>query len=208
MESKEIIDAFVKHYLEEGKAPNSIYSFSKSLGIEESEFYNHFNDFDQISSHVWTGLFEQVKDQLMSDSEYDKFSSRDKVLSFYFAYFELMKSYRSYFLVSVPHHGVEAIKGSAFAGLGEHYKKWIKEVLDQGVADAEISSRSKLNNTYDELFLYQFIFLLEFWRKDKSVAFEKTDAAIEKSVNLSFDLIEKNALDSALDFGKFMFQNS
>jgi hypothetical protein len=38
--------------------------------------------------------------------------------------------------------------------------------------------------------------------------FEKTDAAIEKSVNLAFDLIGKGILDNALDFGKFLYQNS
>jgi hypothetical protein len=33
-----------------------------------------------------------------------------------------------------------------------------------------------------------------------------TDAAIEKSVNLAFKLISDNALDSMIDFGKFIFQ--
>jgi hypothetical protein len=72
----------------------------------------------------------------------------------------------------------------------------------------EIAGRSKLSDNYDSLFWYQFMFLLDFWRKDGSTDFERTDEAIEKSVNLSFDLIEKNALDSAFDFGKFIFQNA
>ncbi len=80
-------------------------------------------------------------------------------------------------------------------------------MVEEGISGQEISSRSRLSDTYDRLFWYQFLFLLNFWKKDRSKAFEKTDAAIEKSVNLSFDLIEKNAIDSALDFGKFMFQN-
>jgi hypothetical protein len=42
---------------------------------------------------------------------------------------------------------------------------------------------------------------------DTSNAFEKTDAAIEKSVNLAMDLMGKSPLDAALDFGKFLFQN-
>jgi hypothetical protein len=43
--------------------------------------------------------------------------------------------------------------------------------------------------------------------KDDSKDFEKTDAAIEKSVQLSFELIGKGVLDVAIDFGKFLFQN-
>ena len=38
--------------------------------------------------------------------------------------------------------------------------------------------------------------------------FEKTDEAVEKVVNLSFDLIGKGAVDSMLDFAKFMYQNN
>jgi hypothetical protein len=49
-------------------------------------------------------------------------------------------------------------------------------------------------------------FLLLFWRDDESAGFEKTDAAIEKSVNLAFDLIGKGAVDSAFDFAKFLYQ--
>jgi hypothetical protein len=53
-----------------------------------------------------------------------------------------------------------------------------------------------------------FMFILQFWAHDESANFEKTDAAIEKSVNLAFDLIGKGILDNALDFGKFLYQNS
>jgi hypothetical protein len=53
----------------------------------------------------------------------------------------------------------------------------------------------------------QLAFLLMFWRDDNSPAFEQTDAAIEKSVNLAFDLIGKGAIDSMLDFAKFLYQS-
>jgi hypothetical protein len=50
-------------------------------------------------------------------------------------------------------------------------------------------------------------FILLFWKEDDSAGFEKTDAAVEKSVNLAFDLIGKGAVDSAIDFAKFLYQN-
>ena len=53
----------------------------------------------------------------------------------------------------------------------------------------------------------QFGFILNFWAKDSSAGFEKTDEAIEKGVNVTFDLFEKSALDSILDYGKFMMNN-
>jgi len=47
--------------------------------------------------------------------------------------------------------------------------------------------------------------VLRYWIKDDSERFEMTDAAIEKAVNLSFQLISSGTLDSILDFGKFVF---
>jgi hypothetical protein len=54
---------------------------------------------------------------------------------------------------------------------------------------------------------WQMQFLLRFWAKDTSNEFERTDAAIEKAVNLSFDVLGKNLVDSTFDFVKFTFSN-
>ncbi|MFN9518224.1 MAG: TetR/AcrR family transcriptional regulator, partial [Bacteroidota bacterium] len=51
------------------------------------------------------------------------------------------------------------------------------------------------------------LFVMGFWLKDSSNAFEKTDEAIERSVNLAFDLMGRSPLDSMIEFGKFLFQN-
>jgi hypothetical protein len=45
---------------------------------------------------------------------------------------------------------------------------------------------------------------MNFWLNDKSKGFEKTDACIEKSFALSFELISNNAIQKAFDFGKFL----
>ncbi|MBC8081800.1 MAG: TetR/AcrR family transcriptional regulator, partial [Hymenobacter sp.] len=36
--------------------------------------------------------------------------------------------------------------------------------------------------------------------------FERTDAAVEKAVTLSFDLVGRNTLDSATDFVRFLLR--
>ena len=54
-------------------------------------------------------------------------------------------------------------------------------------------------------FWVQALFVLGYWINDSSDRFEMTDAAIEKAVQLSFQLIGSNTVDSLLDFGKFMF---
>ena len=43
---------------------------------------------------------------------------------------------------------------------------------------------------------------------DESVRFEKTDIAIEKSVNTSFDVFDNATLDNIIDFGKFLYKET
>jgi hypothetical protein len=52
---------------------------------------------------------------------------------------------------------------------------------------------------------FKLLFLTDFWIRDTSKGFENTDAAVEKSVNLIFELMGQNTLDYIVDFAKFMF---
>ena len=52
----------------------------------------------------------------------------------------------------------------------------------------------------------QFLFLMRFWMKDDSAGFDKTDVAIEKSVNTVFDVLDNTPLDSIIDLGKFLWK--
>ena len=61
-----------------------------------------------------------------------------------------------------------------------------------------------LEDNYGRIFLRQLQFILLFFVRDESANFERTDAAVEKAVTLSFDLVGRNTLDSAFDFGRFL----
>ena len=203
-----IVEKYQEYILLNGHEPPSIYAFCKDIGIEEGDFYDHFNDFNQLASAFWLDSFYSVKDAMTSDSEFASFSVREKLLSFYYGYFEKLKKNRSYALLSFK--GITSIlnrEAQQLNPLKKEYKSWASELVAEGIGSNEIAGRSKISETYDNLFWLQFLFLLNFWMKDDSRGFEKTDAAIEKSVHFGFDLIEKNALDSAIDFGKFLFQN-
>lgn len=205
---QKIIDAYLEHVLLHGTEPTSIYAFCKSLDIPESDFYAHFNDFGQIAERFWRLQFDNVLAKLEADGDYASFSVREKMLSLYYAFFEDLKEYRSFALMSFK-ESIASLKreNRHLREMRKAYKSWARQLMNEGLGNGEIAGRSKLNDTYDELFWIQFLFLLNFWKNDRSKNFERTDAAIEKTVKLSFDLIEKNALDSALDFGKFIFQN-
>tara|TARA_Y100001934_G_C12345099_1_gene772304 strand:+ start:1589 stop:2251 length:663 start_codon:yes stop_codon:yes gene_type:complete len=203
-----LIDQYKEYLLLHGQNPASVYAFCKELEISEADFYRYFSDFDQIAAHFWLSLFEENKGKLEQSEEWSSFSVREKLLSFYFSFFEALKSHRSYALLILKEVHIANPRGiTELKEIKNAFKEWAKDLISEGQQKHEIASRSKLNDVYDDLFWLQFLFLLDFWRKDRSPSFESSDEAIEKSVNLSFDLIEKNALDSTFDFGKFIFQN-
>jgi hypothetical protein len=53
----------------------------------------------------------------------------------------------------------------------------------------------------------QFGFVLNFWINDNSAGFEKTDEAIEKGVNVTFDLFQRSPIDNLFEYGKFLAKN-
>jgi hypothetical protein len=82
----------------------------------------------------------------------------------------------------------------------------VNDLVTEGKDTTEVAERP-FTNQYEKAFWLHFLFITRFWVNDDSSDFEKTDAAIEKSVNLAFDLVGKGPLDSMLDFAKFLFQN-
>ena len=73
-----------------------------------------------------------------------------------------------------------------------------------GYDTGEIKERKFISDKYAHGFWIQALFVLKYWVDDKSVNFEMTDAAIEKSVDVSFKLISDTSIDSIIDFGKFI----
>jgi hypothetical protein len=64
--------------------------------------------------------------------------------------------------------------------------------------------RPKISSYYDKALRSQFFLILDFWIRDTSSGFEDTDALIEKSVNLSYALMQENTLDKAFDLVRFL----
>ena len=58
----------------------------------------------------------------------------------------------------------------------------------------------------EELLWLHLISCVEFWKKDTSPSFEKTDLYIEKTIDTGFELIDQEPLKKVLDLGKFLWK--
>ncbi len=204
----QIIGNYRDYLLSEGKQPASIFKFCKDHGFKEAEFYQFFGSFEALEKSIWKEFIDGTRKRMEADSSYQAFSTREKILTFYFMLVESLKTDRSFVLQQLKSWKNPSVIPSFLKGFKTSFEEWINAVLNEGKGTGEIAKRPFLDQRYDMLFWLHLMFILQFWSHDDSANFEKTDAAIEKSVNLAFDLIGKGVLDNAIDFGKFLFQNS
>lgn len=202
----ELVSAYMDYFLEHHKAPTSIFSFTKSIGREESEFYPFFTSFDQLEKSVFTTFFSQTFELLEKSEDYSSFDSRTKLLSFYFTYFELLTANRSFVLALLKDGKPDLKSMKTMSGLKEHFEHFIAQ-LDLKTIDLKHAKAEELKEkSIKNIAWGHFMVTLKFWMDDSSASFEKTDLFIEKSVNASFDLIEVTPLKSLIDFGKFIYK--
>jgi len=204
---KDFIKSYIDFVLTEGKEPTSVYAFAKNLQSSEQEFYQHFSSFDHLKSTIWKNWLMSTLTQIAEDPNYEGFSAREKVLMFYFAFFENLKANRSYALFYAKEIFSPLKNEIHLHDFKKDFNAYIKNVLKDGEESTEIATRPYISDKYVHVFYPKFMYLLHFWYADTSSNFEKTDALIEKIVNLTFDLISNNAIDSLFDLGKFIIQN-
>ena len=198
--------SYVDYVLTNGSKPPSVFKFCTDLGIREDEFYTHFGSFEGLEKQIWKNFIIRTTDRLKADKAYAAFSSREKILAFYYTFFEELKSSRSFILLQLENQKKLEIIPEFLKDFKSGYEAYIESVLHAGKTNGEVAKRPYLDKRYPQIFWLHMAFLLMFWKNDSSAGFEKTDAAIEKSVNLAFDLIGKGAVDSVIDFAKFLYQ--
>ena len=112
---------------------------------------------------------------------------------------------RSYVLFVLSKEEKILNKMSDFKTLRIIFKGFATELIEEG----NIEKPSYLQHSpriFSEAAWVQLGFLIKFWVEDTSESFEKTDQAIEKSVQTAFDVFENTPLSSLVDFGKFLWK--
>ncbi len=205
--SKEIREKYEQHVLEHGTQPASFYLFARSLRLKEEQLYQHYNSFESIEKDIWRLFCHTTIRSIESEEVYREYAARERLLSFYYTLAEELKKHRSYILWQTKNSRKPELTPYFLRSFKAEFVSWAATVIKEGQEKGEIVNRPLVGNRYGDAMWLQTMFLLRFWVKDDSPNFEKTDAAIEKAVNLAFDIMGRGAIDSLVDFGKFLFQN-
>ncbi len=203
---EQLIALYMDYVLENGTTPNTIYKFAKDHDFKEEEFYNFFGSFEALQKGVWERFFEHTVDVMQKSPEYSGFSSREKLLTFFYTFFEILSANRSYVLFSLKQDKGTFKKLEQLSGLRKRVKEYALKIVKENKAEEQGRTIKTPGAAFTEATWLQLLFLLKFWMDDSSLKFEKTDVAIEKSVNTLFELFDTTTLERVLDFGKFIWK--
>lgn len=202
--SVKMIKAFKDYVLTNNRYPSSVYEFCKENKLKENDFYSKYNSFEALEKEWVQSIFRKVTDTLKKDENFDNYSSREKLLALFYAWTEMALAERSMLMYLAKDNAVQTQMGLKL--LKMHFNEFVKHILDMALATGEIQERKFISDKYYHALWAQFLLIHKHWIDDKSKGFEKTDAFIEKTTTLAFDLMGQSALDSAIDLAKFMFQ--
>lgn len=202
-----IKEAYILHVLTHGQPPASVFVFAKELKLKETDFYLHFSSFGAVENSIWIGMFEETLKRLNDDEVYHGYSARERLLAFYYTWVEALRGNRSFITYCLQKSKKVEIVPSFMKAVKAAFIEYVDGLLADAIQNEEVLDRPVLSKRYADGIWIQFLFVLNFWVKDNSKGFEATDVAIEKAVNLSFDMMGRGPLDAMVDFAKFLYQN-
>lgn len=206
---EKIFELYGDYLLNHGERPKNIYRFARENKFEEIDFYNHFSSFQQIEKLMLVNLFNKSVELAAEVNNSDEVISKEKVLNVYFIFFENMTMNRSLVLMILGNDQLQAAK--ILNQLKETHRNFIK-TLDFNNWEIIEKSKDHIKNFHEksreEALWLHLVSAIEFWKKDTSPSFEKTDVYIEKTIDTGFELMDNEALRKVLDLGKFLFKEN
>ena len=206
MEPTLLKPAYLDYLRRHGHAPKTVFAFADAQGITEGEFYRHYASFAAIEREAWVEFGREARAQAAQEPAWQGYGSREKLLAFYYTVLEILKNNRSYALMSLRRslHRVPALTPRVLDDFRQDFEYFVSDLLSSGRVSGEIANRPLVQDGYPRFFWQQALFVLGYFAKDDTLNFERTDAAVEKAVTFSFDLVGRNTLDSAVDFVRFL----
>jgi len=202
----DIITFYMDYVLEHNENPKTIFAFAKMNNFEEALFYKHYTSFEAIEKGIFEAFFENSISVLDKSDDYKIFDARNKLLSFYYTFFENLTANRSYVKHVLDKYKSELKSLKILSGLKKHFTGYV-HTLEIQMLDIKQEQLEKIQDrALKESAWLQLLLTMKFWLDDTSASFEKTDIFIEKSVNTTFDVLDIAPVKSVIDLGKFLFK--
>lgn len=206
LSKEDIVSIYMNQVLEKGEKPKSVYHFAKENDFAEAEFYTFFGTLEGLEKEIFKLFFTNTVDLLHKNTDYQEYDMKNKMLSFYFTFFEVLTANRSYVLQSLKLDRNPLKNLVQLTLLRNSFKEYVSEILTDDYRIQQEKLQKFQEKGIQESAWLQLMLTIKFWMDDASAAFEKTDIFIEKSVNASFELMNVAPMNHLIDLGKFLFK--
>jgi hypothetical protein len=205
--SEKILSDYGNYLLTHGERPKNIFVFAKENHFDEKEFYQFFSSFEHLEKEILKHFFQKSLELSLEIEGYEDMSAKERLLNLYFIFFENLTMNRSLVLMILEKKNLSTLQ--KLHELKSEHQKFIKtldfndlEILEK----AKDSIKNFNEKSREEALWLHFLSIIEFWQKDESPSFEKTDLFIEKTIDTGFEFLNNEPLKKIIDLGKFLWK--
>ena len=205
--SEKILSDYGNYLLTHGERPKNIFVFAKENHFDEKEFYQFFSSFEHLEKEILKHFFQKSLELSLEIEGYEDMSTKERLLNLYFIFFENLTMNRSLVLMILEKKNLSTLQ--KLHELKSEHQKFIKtldfndlEILEK----AKDSIKNFNEKSREEALWLHFLSIIEFWQKDESPSFEKTDLFIEKTIDTGFEFLNNEPLKKIIDLGKFLWK--
>ena len=205
--SEKILSDYGNYLLIHRERPKNIYVFAQENHFDEKEFYQFFSSFEHLEKEILKHFFQKSLELSLEIEGYEDMSAKERLLNLYFIFFENLTMNRSLVLMILGKKNLSTLQ--KLHELKSEHQKFIKtldfndlEILEK----AKDSIKNFNEKSREEALWLHFLSIFEFWQKDESPSFEKTDLFIEKTIDTGFEFLNNEPLKKIIDLGKFLWK--
>lgn len=206
--TKEILmEKYSDYLLSNGKQPVNVYTFAKENNFSEAKFYEYFAGFEALEQAYLVYFFDKSVSLAKQIEGFGEMQAKEQLLNLYFIFFENLNLNRSLVLTLLKNDLRDRFH--ILKQLKSNHHNLVKELdFEQGKLFENAPERLKnfTEKSREEVLWLHFLSVLDFWKKDTSPSFEKTDLYIEKSIDTGFDIVQNPLIDKFIDLGKFLWK--
>ena len=204
---EKLLSLYGDYILSNGEKPKNIYLFAKENDFEEENFYQYFSGFEQIEKEILNHFFTKSLELCKQTENWNEMTSKEKLLNLHFTFFENLTMNRSLVLMILGE--TKRKEWIILQELRKNFLEFTKQLTFENLEILEKAKESIKNfneKTREEALWLHLISIIEFWKKDQSPSFEKTDLYIEKTIDTGFEFINNEPLKKVMDLGKFLWK--
>lgn len=204
---EKLMEKYADYLLSHGARPVNVYLFAKQHHFSEVEFYKYFPSFEAMEQAYLVHFFDKSVGLADQIEGFEFKEAKEQLLNLYFLFFENLNLNRSLVMTLLKDDLRQSIR--LLKPLKSVHHQFISTLaLENGKLFEKAPERFKnfAGRSKEELLWLHFLSVLDFWKKDTSSGFEKTDLYIEKSIDTGFDIIQNPLIDKFIDLGKFLWK--